>query len=180
MIVAQMEGVVLREFEEKDIPLKVEWINDSANNQYLHYDLPMQIDRTFRWFHSKDNSKRLDCTIEYQGKPIGVIGLLQIDRANSKAEFYITIGDRNFKGKGIATKATRAILDYAFHTLKLHKVYLTVDSENKPAIGLYEKVGFKKEGYFIDDLYSPVRNEFIDRERYATVKNLRGGGNTLL
>lgn len=172
MIIGEMEDVILREFEETDIPLKVEWINDSENNQYLHYELPMQLDKTVNWFHSKDNSKRIDCTIEYHGIAVGIIGLLQIDRVNSKAEYYITIGNRNFKKRGIATKATKIILDYAFDKLKLHKVYLTVDSENKVAIKLYEKAGFKQEGYFIDDLYCSRRYEFINRKRYAIIKKI--------
>ena len=178
MIISQYMDVVLRNFEEKDIPLKVEWINNPENNKFLHYDLPMKVDKTIKWFREKDNSKRLDCMIEYNGISVGVIGLLQIDKINSKAEYYITIGDTSFKGKGIATKATKAILDYGFNVLKLHKIYLTVDSRNEIAIKLYEKSGFKLEGYFVDDLFCDRNLEFIDRERYAILKNTsqNGGG----
>ena len=180
MIIAQIDDVVLRTFEEKDIPLKVEWINDPANNQYLHYDLPLKIDKTIKWFYEKDNDHRLDSMIVYQNIPVGLIGLLQIDRSNSKAEYYITIGDRRFKNKGIATKATQAILNYAFNELYLHKVYLTVDSLNSVAIHLYEKVGFKQEGYFVDDLFSSRNQEFINRNRYAILHNPSRGRETML
>lgn len=171
MIIAKYLDVTLREFEEKDIPLKVEWINNPENNKYLHYELPVRVDKTTEWFHKKDNSKRLDCTIEYEGVPVGIIGLLQIDRANSKAEYYITLGDSSFKKRGIATKATKAIIKYGFQTLKLHKIYLTVDSRNEIAIKLYKKSGFRREGYFVDDLFCDKRSEFIDRERYAVIQN---------
>lgn len=170
MIIAQVQDVILREFEERDIPLKVGWINDPDNNKYLHYELPASVDKTIQWFHEKDNSKRIDCTILYQGIAVGVVGLLQIDRENSKAEYYITIGDKSFKNRGIATKATRAILDYAFQTLELHKVYLTVDSKNDVAVRLYEKAGFKREGYFAEDLYCSRNSGFIDRIRYAVIQ----------
>ena len=179
MIIAEYMGVILREFEEKDIPLKVEWINNPNNNKFLHYDLPLKVDKTIKWFREKDNGKRMDCMIEYKGLPVGMIGLLQIDKANSKAEYYIIIGEESFKGKGIATKA---IIDYGFNVLKLHKIYLTVDSRNKIAIKLYEKSGFKLEGYFIDDLFCDRKFEFINRERYAIFQNTlkNGGGKTLL
>lgn len=167
MIITEKQDVRLREFEESDIPLKVEWINDVENNLFLHYDLPLDIEKTTRWFRSKDNSRRVDCMIEYMGIPVGVIGLLQIDRENLKAEYYITIGNKSFKKRGIATLATEAILNYAFKDLGLHKVYLTVDARNDAAIRLYEKVGFKQEGYFVDDLYCARDSEFIDRTRYA-------------
>lgn len=178
MVIAKYLDIVLREFEENDIPLKVEWINNPENNRFLHYDLPVEVDKTIKWFREKDNKKRLDCIIEYKGTPVGIIGLLQIDKINSKAEYYITIGEVSLKGKGIAMKATKALIDYGFNILKLHKIYLTVDARNEVAIKLYKKSGFKCEGHFIDDLFCDRKFEFIDRERYAVIQN-RGGGTTL-
>lgn len=176
MVICKYIDVTLREFEETDVPKKVEWINNHENNQFLHYDLPLKIDKTIEWFRNKDNTKRLDCIIEYEGVSVGLIGLLQIDRTNMKAEYYITIGENCYKQKGIATKATKAILEYAFSELKLHKIYLTVDAKNEKAIRLYEKVGFKREGYFVDDLFCSKNTEFIDRERYAVVNKWKTGG----
>lgn len=161
------DGVLIREFTLDDVDKKVEWINNSENNEYLHYDIPLSIQGTTHWFINKDNRSRLDCIIEYNGIPVGVIGLLQIDNINKKAEFYITIGSTEFKRKGIATKATRLILDYAFSELKLHKVYLNVDEKNESACKLYEKVGFKCEGIFVRDMF--FRNEWINRRRYAVL-----------
>lgn len=181
MIIAEYMDVVLKKFEEKDIPLKVEWINNPQNNKFLHYDLPLKVDKTIEWFHKKDNGKRIDCMIEYRGVPVGIIGLLQIDEINSKAEYYITIGENLFKGKGVATKATKAIIDYGFNILNLHKIYLTVDSRNEIAIKLYKKSGFKLEGYFIDDLFCDKESVFINRERYAIIQNtLKNGGGVKL
>ncbi len=176
MIVARYKDVVLRELEKTDIKKKVEWINNPENNQYLHYDLPLEIEKTINWFKNKDNSKRLDCIIEYNGLPIGLIGLLQIDYVNRKAEYYITIGENDFKHKGIATKATKSIIEFAFKKLRLHKVYLTVDANNETAIYLYEKVGFKQEGYFVEDLFCKNVSELINCVRYTIVDNQVEGG----
>lgn len=54
--------------------------------------------------------------------------------------------------------------------MKLHKIYLTVDARNEIAIKLYEKSGFKREGYFVDDLFCDRESGFIDRERYAVIQ----------
>ena len=160
--------VSLRDFTEEDIRLKVEWINNPNNNQYLHYDIPIQYEKTLRWFYQKDNAHRADCTIEYDGIPVGVIGLLAIDDTNKKAEYYITVGDTSYQRRGIATKATMLILEYAFIDLNLNKVYLTVDADNEKACKLYEKVGMTCEGLFQEDLSR--RGELIDRKRYAILK----------
>lgn len=169
MKICEWGDVILRNFEEKDIKKKVEWINDEENNKFLYYDFPLKIDKTFQWFNNKNNNKRLDCIIEYKGISVGLIGLLEIDRVNSKAEYYITIGEKKYKNKGIATKATKAILNYAHSKLNLHKIYLVVNPENKEAINLYKKVGFEQEGYFADELYSARNLKFIDIERYAII-----------
>lgn len=167
MIISRYDDVTIRDFQEEDIPLKVEWINNPLNNKYLHYDIPLQLNKTIMWFRNRNVNNRIDCVIEYSEKPVGIIGLLAIDRINSKAEYYITVGDAEFKGKGIATKATKAILIYAFQKLNLHKIYLNVDADNTIARHLYEKCGFVQEGYFSDDLYRNSENRFIDRVRYS-------------
>src|SRR5690625_2966524 len=101
--------ITIRKFESKDIPYKVKWINDPQNNQYLHYDLPLEIEKTETWFKkNKDNSSRYDAVIEVNNIPVGIIGLLNINEF--KAEYYITIGDSTFKGKNIAKKASNLLL----------------------------------------------------------------------
>ncbi len=162
-------GVLIRDFTETDIPLKVKWINNSENNQFLHYDLPLEEEKTLIWFRNKNNKKRVDCTIEYYGQPVGVIGLLDIDPINKKAEYYITVGSIEHKRKGIATISSNLLLEYAFSDLGLNKVYLNVDADNAIACRLYEHVGFVCEGEFKNDL---VRNgEFINRKRYAILRS---------
>ena len=162
--------VSLRDFCIDDIKLKIDWINDPKNHQFLHYNLPLEYEKTLQWFNNRNLEKRQDCIIEYNGTPVGVIGLLEIDKINKKAEYYITIGRDDFKRKGIATIASRLILKYAFEVLELNKVYLNVDSKNKAACTLYEKIGMMCEGEFVEDLYH--NGKFIDRRRYAVLRSL--------
>ena len=164
----EIKSVSIRDFNEEDIDKKIEWINNPENNRYLHYDIPLEYSKTKLWFENKDNQKRLDCVIEYNKIPVGLIGLLAIDQVNCKAEYYVTIGNTNYKKKGIASTATILILEYAFEDLKLNKVYLNVDADNVIACKLYERVGFDCEGYFHDELLRG--NQLIDRKRYAFLK----------
>lgn len=164
----QKNNVLIRLFCEGDIENKIKWINDAENNQFLHYDIPLSYEKTLRWYRGKDKNTRLDCVIEYDGVPVGLIGLLGIDKVNEKAEFYISMGEPRFKRKGIATTATEIILEYAFKELALNKVYLNVDSENIAACRLYEKVGFVCEGEFKEDML--FKGKLIDRKRYAVLK----------
>ena len=79
--------ISIRKFEAKDVENKVKWINDPLNNTYLHYDLPLEIQKTLLWFEkNKERTDRYDAVIEVNGEPKGLIGLLEIDYRNLKAE----------------------------------------------------------------------------------------------
>lgn len=160
--------VCVRAFVCADIPRKIEWINDPENNKYLHYDIPLEYGKTLRWFQNKDCDKRVDCVIEYNGMPVGLIGLLNIDPVHKKAELYISMGDTRYKRRGIGLRAVRLMLGFAFMKLDMNKVFLNVDAENEAACRLYEKAGFVCEGYFRQDLMH--RGRLVDRKRYAVLK----------
>lgn len=162
-------NVTIRKFERMDIPKKVEWINNPENNRFLHYDIPLEISKTEKWFDSNaGRTDRFDAVIEVDGIPCGTIGLLSIDRKNSKAEYYIAMGEVHLKGKGVSTQASKLILDYAFLELGLNRVYLFTETENVAAQRLFEKVGFVKEGCMKNDIASHGR--FVDRFVYGLCK----------
>ena len=147
--------ITVRKFEKADIPLKVAWVNDPANNAFLHYDLPLEIGKTERWFiNNEGRADRFDGIIEADGVPVGLIGLLSIDGKNGKAEYYVMMGDVGYKGRGIAKEASRQLLDYGFNELGLNRVYLYTETGNVAAQRLFEQLGFIKEGCLRDDIVS--------------------------
>lgn len=142
-----MMQISIRQFDKKDIPNKVRWINDSRNNKYLHYDLPLEIGKTEKWLEKNyKREDRYDAVIEVDNIPVGIIGLINIDNEEKTAEYYITIGEQEYKGKGVAFKATKLILEYGFEKIGLKEIFLSTETENYPAIKMYEKVGFKRQG----------------------------------
>lgn len=165
-----MADVRLRKFEERDVPNKVKWINDAENNQYLHYNLPLVEEKTYAWFQTLENrTDRYDAVIEYGGIPVGIIGLLGIK--DGRAEYYITMGEKQHKGKGIAKEATRILLDYAFSNLNLEEVYLYTEEENIRAQRLFEKCGFEKQ--YLEKDSAINRGKLVNRYFYKVngVKN---------
>jgi RimJ/RimL family protein N-acetyltransferase len=61
---------------------------------------------------------------------------------------------KEHQSQGYGYAALQLALAFAFQELNLHRLQLTVFSYNQPAIALYEKLGFKREG---------VYREFVQR-----------------
>lgn len=77
---------------------------------------------------------------------IGVVGLKNMDRVESRAEYFGYIGDKNYWGKGIGNW----IVDRGLALTEnngIAIVYLRVIVENYKAINLYFKKGFKIVSY---------------------------------
>ena len=147
----------------------MEWINNPENNQFLHYDIPISVVGTEKWFDSHiNNTNRFDAVMEADGVPVGTIGLLEIDRKNSKAEYYVAMGEPSYKGKGVAKEASRLILQYGFEELGLNRIYLFTEIDNIAAQKLFERVGFKKEGIIRQDIIS--HGKYVDRVTYGYLK----------
>lgn len=133
-----------RKFKEKDIENKVNWINDPLVNKYLHYDLPLDIDKTKQWYEkNKNNKQRYDAVIEYGAEPIGLLGFLNIE--NGSAEYYITLGNSKYFGKGIAKKASLLAFEFAKNKLKINNLYVYIEVGNESSKNLFEKLDFKFE-----------------------------------
>ena len=164
--------IAVRRFRGEDIPDKVRWINDPANNAFLHYELPLTREGTERWFRRvKDAADRLDCVITADGRPCGVIGLLHIDRVRSDAEFYITVGEASLKRQGVALAASELLLAHAFGALGLRAVYLYTEPDNLPAQGLFRKLGFARQPGAATDVYPGRRPALC----YRLARRGRGG-----
>nr|WP_320193051.1 GNAT family protein [uncultured Desulfobacter sp.] len=75
--------------------------------------------------------------------PIGYVTLKGIHNDKSKAEIGIAIMDGRYRSGGHGTEALKLVADYAFNTMNLSTIALTVFHSNTRAIKAYEKVGFK-------------------------------------
>ena len=77
---------------------------------------------------------------------LGHVGLYEIDYRIRKAEIGMLIGDKSRWGKGLGTAVKRAVIDYGFRELNLHKIVSTVLSNNPANIRVNEKLGFQLDG----------------------------------
>ncbi|WP_110926377.1 GNAT family N-acetyltransferase [Bacillus massiliglaciei] len=83
--------------------------------------------------------------ILYQGKIAGTISFNTIDKVNRAGTIGYWLGEE-FQGKGVMTKACKALIDYGFQELDLHRIEIRAAAENKKSRSIPERLGFTEEG----------------------------------
>lgn len=154
---------ILRPLAYEDLDSRVRWINDPDLQPLFSFD-PTTIERTREWFdRATCDPSRQDLSIidKSNGRLFGMTGLIHIDRRNASAEFYITIGEADYRGKGIGLPVIETVLTKGFQELGLESVYLQTPEVNRRAQHVYERIGFRLQeishGYA---RYSLSRDEF--------------------
>ena len=79
------------------------------------------------------------------GAVAGTIGLHYVDRINRKTEIGYWLG-QEFQGKGIMTRACRALVAYAFDRLDLNRVEIRCARGNGKSRAIPERLGFTRDG----------------------------------
>lgn len=80
------------------------------------------------------------------GTHIGNISLLNINYTQGSAEYAIMLGETEYGGKGIATEASRLLLEFGFEQLGLSRIHCGTSVANTPMQRLAERLGFKHSG----------------------------------
>lgn len=105
------------------------------------------------------NSMCWAVTLKGQDKMIGKCILFQFSQENHRAEIGFIL-NRSYWRQGLTYQALEAVIEFAFETLKLHRIEADVDPENAGSLGILEKLGFKREGLFRDRWFS--YGEWVD------------------
>lgn len=162
--------MVLRELELKDAKFMLEWMQDRSINQVFKFDFDsctIEDVENFIKGTKSDKSNYHFAIINDQDEYLGTISIKDIDLGAKKGEYAIVLR-KCAHGKGVSKFATHQILKFAFEELNLERVYLNVASDNKKAIGFYEKYGFIFEGEFKKHLM--IRGQIKDIRWYRMLK----------
>lgn len=83
--------------------------------------------------------------LKSEHKVIGGASIMDIDFNVNKAELGCWLGEKYWR-QHYMEEAFRAMINYAFSTLKLNKLYGTAFDSNPRSPKMLEKLGFRKEG----------------------------------
>jgi len=178
------QKVLLRPLERQDLSLLAAWRNDPEIRRHFFNPYPITLSGQDKWYDAylgRGDALLFIIQGKEGDKALGSIGLDRIDHRNQSAEYgRLLIADVADRQQGYARDASITLLRYAFTELNLNRVYLEVFADNKAAIRLYERCGFRREGTnrqavfaggrFRDILMmSILRCEFLARGEYQGI-----------
>lgn len=158
-----LEGrrICLRPIDMDDLERFFRWFNDEKLRRFLLLPFPTTRmgERAFiRKMQELKDGVVLSIIVRKGGRLIGNVSLFKLQSVHRSAELGIAIADLSQASKGYGTEALRLMLDYAFGTLNLNRVELSVHDFNRRALAAYRKAGFVEEGrkrqsYYCDGKY---------------------------
>ena len=85
-----------------------------------------------------------------EGKLAGFLRTHFTDRERLQANLCLNL-HRKYHRRGIGFEAATAFIRFCFENLQLHRVTASCDSENAAALGLFNKLGMRREAEFVKD-----------------------------
>ena len=145
------DGLSLRLLEEADAEELYGLVaaNRDDLSEWLPWPSAQTLERTreFIRISAKQlaDNQGFQAAIVDDGRIIGMVGFHRVDWENRSTSigYWLEPGSR---GRGIATRAVRALVAHAFETWKLNRVDIRAAVGNAPSRAIPERLGFAEEG----------------------------------
>ncbi|NIV36970.1 MAG: GNAT family N-acetyltransferase [Anaerolineae bacterium] len=92
------------------------------------------------------------------GRVIGLVGLIRRDHRQGEVGWALAA---EYRGQGYATEAARALLDYGFASLDLHRIHADTNSDNVASLRVMERLGMRREARLREAV--PSGGKWLDR-----------------
>lgn len=175
----ETDRLLLRAFRREDAPsVLCNWASDDEV-QWMYgepsYKTMDEVNALIDKYIGRSQSGyyyRWAVILKETGECIGQIAYFLVDGNNDFAEIEYCIGAA-FQGRGYATEATKAVIDYGFDRIGLNKVQICVRPSNTGSRKVIEKCGLNEDGilreFFFRDggyedrmYFSILRSEYQD------------------
>lgn len=152
------EDFYLRALRASDLDGRwADWFNDPVVTKFQakgYY--PNTHDKQREYFQQLSTSRTdvvLAIVDRATDRHIGNVGLHQIDMLHRTAVLGIVLGEREAWGRAIGRRAWRAITNYGFDVLGLHKICATVIDGNEASLKCALASGYEIEGRQAQQIY---------------------------
>lgn len=140
--------------DEEALNLYTSWINDEEIGMYIMHNFSVfSLEKEKEWAEKAAKSGNNFSIIEKETDKL--IGTCSIRAHANNLDFSlgIMIGDKNSRNKGYGTEAISLLLKYGFCELRAHRIWLSLNAENKRAHKCYLKNGLRDCGILHENIF---------------------------
>ena len=172
MMFISEETISLRVAEPEDAQQIYAWENDRSLWRVSETSNPIslfQIEQFLLGNSDLVTNRQLRLMIELKDveKPIGSVDLFEYDPINGRIGIGVLV-DKDYRGRGLATKAIALCIEYLFNNVMVHQVHCLIDAQNVESQHLFEKLGFKPCGRRKDWIKTP--KGYLDAVFYQNIQ----------
>jgi RimJ/RimL family protein N-acetyltransferase len=106
-------------------------------------------------------------TLATGGGAIGDCGIRRKEPAAVEADVGFELAPAHW-GRGYATEAARAVVDFGFDALRLHRIWAWCVAENTASARVLEKLGMRPEGRLVE--HAEVKGRWLDTLLYGILE----------
>lgn len=168
-VVLQTKRLLLRPFELTDVDDVWTYARDPEVARFRPLPDPYTRNDALDFINRQigtDWSTGPEFAIALGPRVIGGISL-HVNHEHETAELGYLLG-RRWWGRGIATEAARAVIDWGFQRFKLHKVYARAHVCNKRSWRVMERLGMARDGVLRG--HWKMRQEHVDLVYYSVLR----------
>ena len=173
--IIETERLLLRKFKYRDTENMLKyWISDPAVQHmysepvYSTKDEVKELLEKYIKNYEKEDYYRWAIIDRKENVCIGQIAFFLVDNKNHFAEIEYCVG-RDFQGKGLATEAARALLNFGFGKVNFHRIQICHKEHNLASKAVILKCGFNFEGGLRDFFF--MGDTYVTRMYYSLLKN---------
>ncbi|CAN5660982.1 GNAT family protein [soil metagenome] len=154
----ETERLLLRPYEASDLDALADLLSVPEVMRYL-FEEPLSREEAAATLHRRIPMRKIEqegdrlalvVTLREGATVIGTVNLTLRSEENRQGEIgYVFHPDH--QGRGYATEATRALLDFGFRTGRFHRIYGRCDARNISSARLMERLGMRREAHFVEN-----------------------------
>jgi RimJ/RimL family protein N-acetyltransferase len=159
-ITLETPRLILRRFTDDDLEPFLAYRSDPEVSRYQGWSEPYSREMAEEFIREMKTRQpgepgewfQWAMTLRAGGQMIGDCAFYLVQRDTRQAEIGVTLS-RAHQAQGFAREAIHRVLEYLFDELRLHRVFANCDPENTPAWQILDRMGFRREAHFIENLW---------------------------
>lgn len=175
MLRLETKRLLLRSFQDLDLDSFVAYRSDPMVARYQGWDAPYSRTQATAFIEEMQRKQpatpgewyQLAIVLKISSELVGDCAFHILSKETDQAEIGFTLA-RQHQGCGYATEALTRLLDYLFGEIGLRRITATCDVENFSSSRLLERLGMRREGHFIENIW--FKGRWGSEYSYALLK----------